>query len=470
MIVGAARGEALAALRAAILAAAGVASLACDGGSTGPTPTSSARARSPWPPRPGIGYVKDESGMLHRPSPMRCETPARRLAPCEVNTREQACQIDADCSARPYGRCEIRYDLSGVRDAYCECDYACATDADCAPDEACLCADMAWDAWGRMGASRCIPAACKSDADCGGEACVLSEWVSCRGDGLRLACRTPDDECESTAECRALEEDLVCVYVGADRLFADGGGPRWRCVPPLCVIGRPFRVDGVSRAAPVTANRSWTSVEVTAALAPGASALSLRERTRIATRALEQARFEHASVGSFARTSLELLALGAPPDLLHDTARAMQDEIEHARLCFAIAQAHGAGEVGPGTLDLAGALPNAVDPGRIAYAVAYEGCVGETLGAIEGADDAGAAADPLLRDVLARIADDEQRHAVLAWRTLAWIVATFGDDARDGARRGIDEGLRDHAGEATSALRGETARLVIAPAAARVLG
>jgi hypothetical protein len=38
--------------------------------------------------------------------------------------------------------------------------------------------------------------------------------------------------------------------------------------------------------------------------------------------------------------------------------------------------------------------------------------------------------DPAVRDVLGRIAVDEENHSLLAWRSLAWLMDTFGESAR----------------------------------------
>jgi len=341
---------------------------------------------------------------------------------------------------------------------YCGCQYACEADGDCKAGEACVCATEANEKH-----SVCALASCKTDADCGGRFCGVSRHFNGCGNTVRLACRTAQDKCQADGDCGqdGRPGGQCAVGMGKD-------GP-WSCQQMNCMIGRPFVVEGAARVAPIASSRSWSDDGVARALALGATALPSSERDAVAKRMLEQARLEHASVASFARASLELIALGAPPDLLRDTARAMQDEIEHARLCFAIARAHGAGDAGPGPLDLAGALPNGVDPARIAYAVAYEGCVGETLGAAEAAEESREAADPVLREVLARIAEDEQRHAALAWRTLAWLGATFGPDARVAASRGVDDALRELTGDAASALRRDAARLVIEPCAASLL-
>lgn len=66
------------------------------------------------------------------------------------------------------------------------------------------------------------------------------------------------------------------------------------------------------------------------------SGLGPAERSALASRWLDSALLEHASIASFARFSLHLLAVGAPPELLERTQRAALDEIEHARLAFAI--------------------------------------------------------------------------------------------------------------------------------------
>ena len=63
---------------------------------------------------------------------------------------------------------------------------------------------------------------------------------------------------------------------------------------------------------------------------------------------------EHASIAAFARFSLELLAFGAPPDLVEQAQAAMADETRHAKLCFALAGAYAERPIGPGALDMTG--------------------------------------------------------------------------------------------------------------------
>jgi hypothetical protein len=48
--------------------------------------------------------------------------------------------------------------------------------------------------------------------------------------------------------------------------------------------------------------------------------------------------------------------------------------------------------------------------------------VGETVAAIEAAEQLAHASDPVVRSVLSRISEDETRHAELAWRFVAWAL------------------------------------------------
>jgi hypothetical protein len=142
---------------------------------------------------------------------------------------------------------------------------------------------------------------------------------------------------------------------------------------------------------------------------------------RLAAEWTRAGQLEHASIAAFARFALELLALGAPADLVADATRAMADETEHARLCFALASAYAGRSVGPSTLDVSGALDGVSLSNAVTSAV-IEGCVGETLAAIEATEAAEHAVDPVIQSALLRIAEDEGRHSALAWRFVRWAL------------------------------------------------
>jgi hypothetical protein len=53
-----------------------------------------------------------------------------------------------------------------------------------------------------------------------------------------------------------------------------------------------------------------------------------------------------------------------------------------------------------------------------------EGCVGETVAALEATEALSQATDPAVRAALARICEDERDHARLAWETIRWALST----------------------------------------------
>ena len=60
------------------------------------------------------------------------------------------------------------------------------------------------------------------------------------------------------------------------------------------------------------------------------------------------------------------------------------------------------------------------DLAAVVGAVAYEGCIGETLSVVRAAAQLSKVVDPDARKTLETIVSDESRHAGLAWKTLRW--------------------------------------------------
>ncbi len=141
---------------------------------------------------------------------------------------------------------------------------------------------------------------------------------------------------------------------------------------------------------------------------------------------------EHASIAAFARFALQLLALGAPASLVTETQQAIADETEHAHLCFSLAGAYAGCDLGPGKLDMIGALEASdLELEGVLGSAVREGMIGETLAAVEARHAYSVARDPIVRRALDRIAADETRHAALAWKFAAWAIQSFGDRARE---------------------------------------
>jgi len=127
-------------------------------------------------------------------------------------------------------------------------------------------------------------------------------------------------------------------------------------------------------------------------------------------------------VASFSRHSLQLLSLGAPPDLLERVHQASLDEVRHARLSYSLASRYLGREVGPGRLDVRDSLGD-LAPATILGSVVAEGCVGETVAAVEARLSHRLARDTEVAGVLATIATDEAQHAELAWAAVVWMLS-----------------------------------------------
>jgi hypothetical protein len=142
-------------------------------------------------------------------------------------------------------------------------------------------------------------------------------------------------------------------------------------------------------------------------------------------------------------------------DAAHDAAR---DEVRHARACFSLASAYAGADVGPGAFKLEGALEIRTELEQVAVSAVLEGCIGETLAAVQAAEQLARATDPAVRGALATIAEDEARHAELAWRFVAWAIGAGGEPVRRAVLAAFDSALAsapevaDHPGVDATAL------------------
>jgi hypothetical protein len=184
------------------------------------------------------------------------------------------------------------------------------------------------------------------------------------------------------------------------------------------VCGRPFLVETEARIAPVVSGGDWRSARLAG---PRLDHLTVAERAALAEHWTKMGQMEHASIAAFARFSLQLLSLGAPPELVEACTQALADETAHAVLCFGLASAYAGRAIGPGPLDVSGSL-DVTSLGDIVDLVIAEGCFGETSAALEALEAAESAADPVIAAAYAQIARDEQRHAELAFRFVRWAL------------------------------------------------
>ncbi|MCB9641382.1 MAG: ferritin-like domain-containing protein [Myxococcales bacterium] len=128
------------------------------------------------------------------------------------------------------------------------------------------------------------------------------------------------------------------------------------------------------------------------------------------------AHFEAAAAVAFEYLAKELELHEAPAELQKMAQEAILEETQHAELMGTLAVAHG------GSL-----LPVEVEPFRsrslfeIACENVVEGCYNETMSALSVLWQSIHAEDSEVREVFARIAFDETRHAALSWGLDAWL-------------------------------------------------
>ena len=228
--------------------------------------------------------------------------------------------------------------------------------------------------------------------------------------------------------------------------------------PPT--VRRPFLVGTSLRSASSQARDDWSAARLSGGDDVGLDPVVARE---LAKSWLADGLEEHASIAAFARFSMMMLSVAAPPELIAASQRASLDEIAHARDCFALARRYGATDAGPGPLDVHDAMgPGPGSLADLAALTAEEGCVGETLGAALAGEQLAVAVDPEVRRILARIVRDEARHAELAWRFVAWAIS----EERRGApgAEGVTRAVTAAAAHAIAATRATEIRAFTADA------
>lgn len=199
------------------------------------------------------------------------------------------------------------------------------------------------------------------------------------------------------------------------------------------VCGRPLRTEaGAACVAPIVVRSGWS-----APLAVEALPSDLRQA--FGERWLRDAVGEHASIASFARLALDLLAHGAPADLIARVTEAQADEVRHAQAAFSIASAALGTAVGPGAL----AIPQGPTPtlAQLAADTVRDGCLNESIAAAEAMVRLTGAAPGPIADALRQVVEDEARHAILARDLVAWAVERGGEEVAEAVTAAWQAGL-----------------------------
>jgi hypothetical protein len=205
-------------------------------------------------------------------------------------------------------------------------------------------------------------------------------------------------------------------------------------------LGRPLHTSEGRLAAEPTTRDDWQSGET-----PSLEGLSPEQCARLSRCWLRDGLSQHAAIAGLARFTIQLLALGAPPQLIRASQRASLDLVRHAEICFGFASAYGGEALGPAGLDATPRLFEDPTPRAVVVAAIREGCVGDTISAMAATVAAEHCREDLVAKVLRRMAVDSTRHAGLAWRFVRWALneSRLGtlDDAVDEA---FEAALADH--------------------------
>lgn len=202
--------------------------------------------------------------------------------------------------------------------------------------------------------------------------------------------------------------------------------------------GRQLRKRGKLLLPPVEPGGGWAKLGLNAALPSGV-------RSAVAARWRENGRTEHASVAAFARLTLDLMALGAPPELVADANRDALDEIRHTELCFGLARAIDGSSESPGAFPEASraralSRSRTLALAQLAVDSLVDGALHEGVSARIIAKLARRCEAPAIQTILKEIAADEGRHARHGWDVVRWCLAEGGESvahALEGALRAL---------------------------------
>ena len=194
-----------------------------------------------------------------------------------------------------------------------------------------------------------------------------------------------------------------------------------------------------------------------------APTLTDAERTRLGATWMRRSEAEYLAVSTFSILAIDLVAAGAPADVLSLCLRAGIDEVRHAELCLRMAELY----TGERNLPPPGMSNLPDDPKRprmeqaLANAILVS-CVSETYATTVLAATREYTTDPVALDVLTSIYSDEVMHARLGWSYLRYCLDKGGEKSIAAAAAMIPIAVRGVAnvvekprpeGEITAALR-----------------
>jgi hypothetical protein len=165
---------------------------------------------------------------------------------------------------------------------------------------------------------------------------------------------------------------------------------------------------------------------------------------------LDDARAEHSSAAAFQRLALELMALGAPLELVKDCQAAAADELHHTELCLNEARKLAGQEKLPAIGGLSAATqsfgwrPRIWRLNELALDAIFDGALGEGVAAELAAQAAEKLEEGERKESLRSIAADEKRHAELNLRIAEFCLESGGEPLRRSLRYALSALKRSH--------------------------
>ncbi len=174
-----------------------------------------------------------------------------------------------------------------------------------------------------------------------------------------------------------------------------------------------------------------------------AGALTDAERERLAATWTRRAAAEYLAVSTFSVLAIDLVAAGAPADILSLCLRAGIDEVRHAELCLRMIEIYGGKQIlpPPGM----SSLPDDPTRPRLLQALANTmlvSCVSETYATTILSATRDLTVDPVAEAVLTSIYSDEVMHARLGWSYLRYALDRGGPSAIAAAAAMVPIALR----------------------------
>ncbi len=211
------------------------------------------------------------------------------------------------------------------------------------------------------------------------------------------------------------------------------------CVVPPNLMppsrGRQLRRRGRTLLPALEPSHAWAGISMVVGV-------PLNLRSELAQHWRQMGRTEHASIAAFAHVTLELLAVGAPMELVAAAQRDAHDEVCHAELCFSLARSFDGSAQSPASfpeVHEARSLPHsrADALAQVAVAALVEGAFLEGVSARMLGQLALRVDDEAIKSVLKQLAADEGRHARHGWDVVDWCLAEGGNTVADALRRAI---------------------------------